>query len=574
MEAHTESAGKLQDKQHPLADGLPLPHGASVKNLTSHFANLGPHPSPAQGNVRTVGTSEKEAGHSEIAQAPAEHAAPVATAAAVTEKEPPYTDTQAKIVTEIITTEKSYCKQLTSLCDQLTKAIEDLEKGSMTASKQETINKLKEMRGNYQVLLNLSNAFQQELGVENMDPASVKDGKLPDLPNMEKVAKAFTKFAPEFKRYSNLAINYESYNTFLFDEKSKTAGMKNKSLDALRNTPSPTGLALSALLITGIQRLPRYVMLAEQLVKKTSADHPQYGSMKTALGEVQKTAKYVNEQSHIKENMDKQTKFDLALQKFPSEESIKVMKENYAGFPHTPELKEAGEKCKPGERQLEQFTNLGAELAKIDPYSEKGNKFATGLLLSLNITPDETEGINKSIEALKFSKDGEARKTASNLEALSNALKRLSFDKAYANPTSRSNYPAMKENYLAIQHPSNKWNEKVFNDLTGIVELYNMQRSDKTTDWKTLVQVGIAFEKAKLEESDENIDKFITGFCLSINKDEIRAIANEIKSLTSKHNLSDSDKFKLEQLTNLAKTIMDARGASSETASILKGAFI
>jgi len=62
-------------------------------------------------------------------------------------------------------------------------------------------------------------------------------------------------------------------------------------------TPSFGGLTLSAYLIMPIQRIPRYRMLLEVLVKFTPQDHSDFKHLNEALEVVRDVANYIN--THI-----------------------------------------------------------------------------------------------------------------------------------------------------------------------------------------------------------------------------------------------------------------------------------
>jgi hypothetical protein len=56
------------------------------------------------------------------------------------------------------------------------------------------------------------------------------------------------------------------------------------------------GLTIADLLIEPVQRIPRYKMLLEQLLKHTDDDHPDYESIRAALERVSSAATHNNEQ--------------------------------------------------------------------------------------------------------------------------------------------------------------------------------------------------------------------------------------------------------------------------------------
>jgi len=55
-------------------------------------------------------------------------------------------------------------------------------------------------------------------------------------------------------------------------------------------------LKLNALLITPVQRIPRYKMLLEELIKSTPEGHPDKTNLESALKEIESVAWHINEQ--------------------------------------------------------------------------------------------------------------------------------------------------------------------------------------------------------------------------------------------------------------------------------------
>jgi len=63
------------------------------------------------------------------------------------------------------------------------------------------------------------------------------------------------------------------------------------------------GLEIGAILITPVQRLPRYVMLLQDLVKNTPLHHPDASETKQALETMSEVTEFVNAEKRIAENM-------------------------------------------------------------------------------------------------------------------------------------------------------------------------------------------------------------------------------------------------------------------------------
>lgn len=58
---------------------------------------------------------------------------------------------------------------------------------------------------------------------------------------------------------------------------------------------TPSNQTLNSLLIQPVQRIPRYVLLLNELEKNTHPSHPDYSCIQDAALELKKTADFINE---------------------------------------------------------------------------------------------------------------------------------------------------------------------------------------------------------------------------------------------------------------------------------------
>jgi len=78
-------------------------------------------------------------------------------------------------------------------------------------------------------------------------------------------------------------------------------------------------LKLVSVLIFPIQRIPRYILLIQDLLKHTSIDHPDYHNLEEALESMNKTGKLINESKREAENTSKLAEINQSLKgKHPS----------------------------------------------------------------------------------------------------------------------------------------------------------------------------------------------------------------------------------------------------------------
>jgi hypothetical protein len=97
-------------------------------------------------------------------------------------------------------------------------------------------------------------------------------GKKPDVA----LGEIFLKFAPWFKTYTAYTNQYTTIATLL-----RGLRKENRELDHFLNTvknkhPKSQGLSIESYLIQPVQRLPRYNLLLNELIKKTSEYHREY----------------------------------------------------------------------------------------------------------------------------------------------------------------------------------------------------------------------------------------------------------------------------------------------------------
>ncbi|CAL1543406.1 unnamed protein product [Lymnaea stagnalis] len=112
------------------------------------------------------------------------------------------------------------------------------------------------------------------------------------------VGQAFSQLAPFLKLYSTYANNHQyALNTLQVSAKSPdfTAFIARQE-----DRPEVMGLKLNALLITPVQRIPRYKMLLEELLKNTPNQHHDYISLSEAAEKIAEIASHINE--HIRQN--------------------------------------------------------------------------------------------------------------------------------------------------------------------------------------------------------------------------------------------------------------------------------
>lgn len=115
-------------------------------------------------------------------------------------------------------------------------------------------------------------------------------------------------YEPFVNNYDNSLVHVKNIRTKIpyFDE----LCTKNQHLT--------NNLTLQSLLIQPVQRLPRYKMLLEQLLKNTDRDHIDYSALEKALNKIGETVMIINEKKREHENnkVDKEVKSLMGTKAF------------------------------------------------------------------------------------------------------------------------------------------------------------------------------------------------------------------------------------------------------------------
>ncbi|XP_048780867.2 rho guanine nucleotide exchange factor 39-like [Ostrea edulis] len=134
------------------------------------------------------------------------------------------------------------------------------------------------------------------------------------------VGEAFQYLAPFLKLYSSYANNHENAITLMQEWRQKSAGF-NEFIQNQEEKPDMMGLKVNALLITPVQRVPRYKLLLEDLLGNTTTDHHDYEELREAVQKVSDIATHIN--NHIKQHENFQKM--LSIQKCFDKSAPKIL---------------------------------------------------------------------------------------------------------------------------------------------------------------------------------------------------------------------------------------------------------
>ena len=103
-------------------------------------------------------------------------------------------------------------------------------------------------------------------------------------------------------------------SSFQFFFYSLCFGLTDVAIDAQKaRYQECNGLDLASFLITPVQRIPRYVMLLQDLFRNTPDSHTDYSNLNKALEKMRDVAEYVNEKKRVAENLNQVNAVQEAL---------------------------------------------------------------------------------------------------------------------------------------------------------------------------------------------------------------------------------------------------------------------
>ncbi|KAI5729958.1 hypothetical protein M8J76_008396 [Diaphorina citri] len=175
---------------------------------------------------------------------------------------------RTKIIEEIIVSEQSYLRQLDILI-----------KFFMTPLK----------KADYMSPTEFNTLFYN---IESLERISRE--LLDQLTSDDNVGTAFINLTPYFKIYSLYAYNYNSVLQIL--QNISESNKKLCSFISKQESRPEVSSKITALLITPIQRVPRYRLLLKEVLGFTTPDHPHHASVLKALELVTSTTDHINQQ--------------------------------------------------------------------------------------------------------------------------------------------------------------------------------------------------------------------------------------------------------------------------------------
>ncbi len=116
----------------------------------------------------------------------------------------------------------------------------------------------------------------------------------------DRIGRVFLELAPYLKFYSTYAQEFQNSSRLVERWSERHRGFRTFLTD--QETRPEVQLKLNALLITPVQRVPRYKLLIEDVIKNTPDSHPDKANLQEALGQIESVAWHINEQLREHEN--------------------------------------------------------------------------------------------------------------------------------------------------------------------------------------------------------------------------------------------------------------------------------
>ncbi|CAL1686475.1 unnamed protein product [Lasius platythorax] len=185
---------------------------------------------------------------------------------------------RSQAIQEILTTEVTYLQQLEILAEFFIQPI--LERKLL----------------NHPLLVTLLENIKTLYNVSGELVAGIKY-------NPDNITEVFHKLAPFFKLYSIYAYDYTQVLNLLQASQESDPVFKKFICD--QETRPEVGRKLASLLITPVQRVPRYQLLVKEVLQHTPYRHREYRSLQACLVEIEKSAKHINALIAQNEEMQK-----------------------------------------------------------------------------------------------------------------------------------------------------------------------------------------------------------------------------------------------------------------------------
>lgn len=189
------------------------------------------------------------------------------------------TDRQ-RIIVEIFQTERSYVSNLCTLVDR---CLNPIRSNPKIFSEEERVH----IFSNVEIIKTVNTKVLEDVG-----------NRLNNWSDFSCIGDVFLEFIPFFKVYKEYCSNYDD----AIVELERCAKRKEVATYLKHCEQAADGHKLPYLLINPVQRIPRYSLLIQELLKKTDQAHPDYENLSKAMDELKNFTKNMNETVRMTEN--------------------------------------------------------------------------------------------------------------------------------------------------------------------------------------------------------------------------------------------------------------------------------
>jgi hypothetical protein len=228
-------------------------------------------------------------------------------------------DVRYNIATEIVVTERSYNQSLAKVIQCYLIPLREAAKSSNPIL---TLEEIKNIFGQWEVIYGFSCEFLRQL-----------EDKLQNWDNATQIGNCFLQMADFLKIYAAYFNNYTLALQTLNNAKKNPAFVKFASSEAILKQTGLTTLA--DFLVMPVQRIPRYILLLNELKKRTAESHSDFAVLAKAIDKVQTIANQSEAMQKEVENIQtivniqqrlRHTLLDVGYRRYIKEGSLKLIK--------------------------------------------------------------------------------------------------------------------------------------------------------------------------------------------------------------------------------------------------------
>jgi E3 ubiquitin-protein ligase HERC3 len=179
---------------------------------------------------------------------------------------------------ELLSTEKTYVDDIRLITQVF---LEPMKRIAASSRPQITKEQISQIFSDIEVIFQVNTAFLNQLST-----------RLTHYSNYTVISDIVLSMAPFFKAYSGYCNNYQKSHSVL-DELRKDSDTRS-ILSAMERDSRLSKGSLSSYLILPIQRIPRYRLLLQEVIKFTDKDQLEYKNLHDALASICKVADHLN----------------------------------------------------------------------------------------------------------------------------------------------------------------------------------------------------------------------------------------------------------------------------------------